>query len=561
MKSYKLIICLVLTLIQFNTTNSQTVQCAAFITNPAYHAAEVVSPFLPKAERENENLMIRSHNGGSLITAKTVTNGINTDVQITKLNGCATVWSVIWNGPFNHDDWVNCVTTDEDGNIYLTGRTWNTTNNGWDLFVVGYDANGHYTWEDVYDGTGGTNDEGFSIIARKDMVYITGQTGYSVWNFAGITRAYHWPSHFNSWSTLFYGSYNARNKSICFGDDGQIYVASEAYDDFHLYESYIHTIQYDINNGNENWNMQYSLSTTPTYINYPMEIISDKDGVIVGGVGYEPGNGSDDYVLLKYDFGGGLTWSQSYDFSNLKDHLKNIVLDRVYNIVYATGCSEYRDDNQYLSTSVISTIALKATTGAYIWNDQFSSGPGMNDYGWDIELDCNSNVYVAGTDYYVLAVLSDYLLLKYTPGGTLAWSANYGNFASIGRGTDIAISGNGLHGGIYVLGETPISVDEWLIVGFRGIEECSARLAAESKENSLNQSAYPNPSKGEISYYSDYEGMVSIYDSQSRLIVQVPVSFGDNKLDLMKCENGIYYLVFHDSESKINRNEKIIINK
>lgn len=83
-------------------------------------------------------------------------------------------WVARYNGPLNDDDEANAIMVDNMENIYVAGYQTNT-NDYFDFVTIMYDTAGDEQWVMTYDGPSGENDEACSVVADDDgNVYVTG---------------------------------------------------------------------------------------------------------------------------------------------------------------------------------------------------------------------------------------------------------------------------------------------------------------------------------------------------------------------------------------------------
>ncbi|GEM_PF-2148178 len=86
--------------------------------------------------------------------------------------------NLVWMRPFGSSDQAdsaNSVTTDNSGNIYLTGRIGNTKRQGMDIFIRKYDVSGNVAWMHQFGFLGKGNDYSSSIISDNSKnIYIVG---------------------------------------------------------------------------------------------------------------------------------------------------------------------------------------------------------------------------------------------------------------------------------------------------------------------------------------------------------------------------------------------------
>ena len=76
-------------------------------------------------------------------------------------------WVVYYDGPDSDDDYGRDVTTDEAGNVYVTGRSHSLTNMD-DIVTVMYNSTGSQLWAARYDGPGHDRDRGEVIAVGPD---------------------------------------------------------------------------------------------------------------------------------------------------------------------------------------------------------------------------------------------------------------------------------------------------------------------------------------------------------------------------------------------------------
>ena len=83
------------------------------------------------------------------------------------------IWDIRYNGPANGNDKISGMVLDESGNVYVTGCSYNGSNN--DYATVKYDPNGNEVWVVRYDGPPNGDDKAMGVsIDSLANVYITG---------------------------------------------------------------------------------------------------------------------------------------------------------------------------------------------------------------------------------------------------------------------------------------------------------------------------------------------------------------------------------------------------
>ncbi len=149
-----------------------------------------------------------------------------------------------------------------------------------------------------------------------------------------------------------------------------------------------------------------------------------------------------DIVLLKYNSSGSLLWNKTWDGYDYERPYA-LTLDSSGNI-YVTGKSGP-------SASLYDIFLVKFNNeGLEQWS-RYWGGPDL-DHGYDVALDSESNVYVAGL--YTTLTSKDICLLKYDNAGNYQWNRTLGdvNQADYGYGLSIDNSTDD----IYLVGQSGI---------------------------------------------------------------------------------------------------------
>ena len=118
-------------------------------------------------------------------------------------------------------DRVTGLTTDQTGNIYLTGSSVRTTGSGGeDFLTLKYDPSGNLQWDSYYNGTGNDGDYSKAIsVDGAGNVYITGITYETNFNFDYTTVKYD-PAGVQKWKIKYDGGFtNRRDEAIAISLD------------------------------------------------------------------------------------------------------------------------------------------------------------------------------------------------------------------------------------------------------------------------------------------------------------------------------------------------------
>jgi hypothetical protein len=169
--------------------------------------------------------------------------------------------------------------------------------------------------------------------------------------------------------------------------------------------------------------------------------------VIVTGTVLRSGSGFD-YATIKYDSTGKPLWTAFYDGpTSGSDAALALAID-VQGNVYVTGGSD--------GTSRRACTTVKySPAGKEIWARRYDGPAGEDDFGIAIALDAAGNAYVTGNSGVNFSD-SDYVALKYGPGGDVLWpGARYdGPAGGNDEAASIAVASSG---DVYVTGRSVAS--------------------------------------------------------------------------------------------------------
>jgi len=170
--------------------------------------------------------------GNVFVTGWSHGTGTGTDYATIKYDSDGTeVWIKRYDGPESGHDGARAITTDDYGNVYVTGEShgtdWNT-----DYLTIKYYSDGDTAWVRRYDGPGNGSDyaKAVALDAFKN-VYVTG-------NSVGIMTAIdyatikYYPNGDTAWTTRYNGAGNPEDYGRAVGVDGSgnIYVTGDSYD-------------------------------------------------------------------------------------------------------------------------------------------------------------------------------------------------------------------------------------------------------------------------------------------------------------------------------------------
>ena len=369
------------------------------------------------------------------------------------------IWATYYGGSSGEGGTSIC--TDNSGNLYVTGQTYNIPNNFptqtltgaynqtthgggiLDGFILKFNSSGERIWATYY---GGTNYDVFGSICTDNSgaLYVTGHTrGGTNFPTQTLTGAYNqtygggydaFILKFNSsgarlWATYYGGSNGDYGFGICTDNSGNLYVTggtesinfptqtlSGAYNQT-IYGSNTDAFILKFNSsgarlwatyyGGTNYDVGYEICTDNSGNLY---VTGETNGInlptqFLPGAYYQTYGGSDDAFILKFNSSGARLWATYYG-GNVLDEGSSICTDNSGNLYVTgrTGGSNFPIQtftnayNQTYGGGGYDAFILKFnSSGARLWATYY----GGNGWDWGVSscTDNSDNLYVTGWTY------------------------------------------------------------------------------------------------------------------------------------------------------------------
>ena len=254
-------------------------------------------------------------------------------------------WVAEYNGPVNGKDATYAIALDSGSNVYVTGGSEFSENNE-DYITIKYNELGVEQWVVRYNGPGNGGDGASDMVLDNEgNIYITGRSiglGTAV-DYATIKYN---NSGVEQWVARYNGPKNGVDRALAIALDSDENVCitgyiNLTYDGYYGYYTDYATIKYD-SNGVEQWIAIYN--GNGNLDDRAFDMCADKEGnIYVTGYSYVSNIvGQIDYATIKYNKTGTEQWIATYDFLNEStDWARAITLDSQNN-VYITGtCLNY----------------------------------------------------------------------------------------------------------------------------------------------------------------------------------------------------------------------------
>ncbi|MGB2696684.1 MAG: SBBP repeat-containing protein [Candidatus Zixiibacteriota bacterium] len=141
-----------------------------------------------------------------------------------------TAWIRRYNAPGNDNDYIEAIGVDSDGNVSITGNSWDDLTQ-WDYCTVRYDSSGNELWARRYNGPGNHYDTPTALaIDDSSNIYVTGYS-YSDWARNDYATIKYYPNGDTAWVRTYNGPANTNDWTyvVTLDNYGNAYVAGGSY--------------------------------------------------------------------------------------------------------------------------------------------------------------------------------------------------------------------------------------------------------------------------------------------------------------------------------------------
>ncbi|MFX0132205.1 MAG: SBBP repeat-containing protein [Candidatus Hodarchaeota archaeon] len=225
-------------------------------------------------------------------------------------------------------------------------------------------------------------------------------------------------------------------RDVVIGNDGYIYITGKLYNQSSgVYDLFI--AKYN-KSGEQEWNATWNSGSGLETIGYGIDIDFSTQNLYVAG--YSKNTSSDvDIILLKYSTDGIYQWNRTWGGNEWDGGYDIVVNDS--NSIYITGSTESFDP-------LGDVVLLKYnSTGHLKWFK--TCGGSDTDFSYNLDIDSFGNIYIAGHTSSFGTATSNGYLIKYNKTGGFEWNKTWGGDLAddfydltIDSNGDIIIAGN-----------------------------------------------------------------------------------------------------------------------
>ena len=354
--------------------------------------------------------MVIDNNGNIFFTgARWNSSSAEWDFLTTKVNANGSAaWSVLYDGNGIGSGWDYAwgISIDRSGNLYSTGHSQGTFN-GYDWVTVKYDSSGVEQWVARYENPDNTglqsnyDNDVFEVDADENgNVFVSGYT------FNGNTHELTLLKYDNTGNLIWARDIDTRakwpttniNKNYMKLDRwNNIYLLSQIQSNSNSTDMML--AKYDPN-GNLNWTSTWDSPSHDSdytsggfYVDEALAIDLNGNAIVSGVTSDRTVQFREDMITLKYDTAGNLLWSNVFNgIGNDEDRPYGLALDISGN-AYLTGSSYFTSaigDVDYI------TFKINGTTGIRDWSITYDGTANFSDEAHAICVDSLNNVYITG---------------------------------------------------------------------------------------------------------------------------------------------------------------------
>ncbi len=389
---------------------------------------------------DNLREIITDNSGNIYVAGYSVGKDTDRDMFLCKLSSAGdTLWTRQVTGTlFGSDEEANAIALDNTGNVIISGYTKNS-GTGSDITISKYSSAGVLAWTVIYNSPSNESDRSYDLTTdAQGNIYITGKSDIN--SSPIITNDEIFTAKYNAagtlqWSALHTGGSGIdRGRSIHVATSGNVYVCAQT---FNGTDDDISVIKYN-SSGTQQWIYTHASSDMEIFKNSILR--SGENITLCANSAASTDLTATRMLILNIDNTGSETWTQG-NSSNLATSADALAQNSSGEILMV-GSIATQAGPQYNFDCL--TMKFQAD-GQLIWENQYNSPAGLDDIGDVIAVDANDNVIVAcHSNTGTITDINYHLVLLALNGanGSFANSAVFAASDSINVCNDIVLSNN-----------------------------------------------------------------------------------------------------------------------
>lgn len=326
-------------------------------------------------------------------------------------------WTALFDGPAGDQDEKPRIALDESGNTYIAGASAGG-DSGYDFSTVKYDSLGRQLWERRFNGDANSLDMPRDIaVDPQGNVIVTGYSWRNLHTDGGTESDFATLKYDPDGNLLWQRYYDGLGRGdyverMAVDGAGNVYLMGASIGEGGLLVEYA-VVKYDAD-GHDLWVRRFTQGPDGAI---PTDMVVAADGTVhVTGVGAADGGESREIVTLKYSPDGERLWAESLSASlpgNDLDTAMGITVDgegNSYVVGWAWTTEKGRRDFLVLKYS---------PDGTLLWRKGW--GRRGDDLAYGVAVDGGGNVYVTGVSSSSRSRGSDVTLARLNRDGALVW--------------------------------------------------------------------------------------------------------------------------------------------
>ncbi len=344
------------------------------------------------------------------------------------------LWTVNYGPGLPHSNhMVQAVTTDDAGNIYVTGTTTGSNGEAW-IITIKYDSNGQQLWMGKYQWPDNNFSSPSAInLDKTGNIYIAG-TIFDKQNGGDFLVLKYDSQGSLFWTAIYDGPAHGKDYGLkCVtGDNSSIYVTGPSSGGTEFSDDYA-TVKFD-KDGKQLWAARYN-GPGDRY-DSPHDIKLDSEGNVIVTGESDMTERSRVYATVKYNSDGKQLWVSQYNGPDDAGNIPSAMAVDEEGNIYVTGWSATRPNG-----SVFATVKYDPD-GKQLWVSEYKgNNVGLTEANL-ITLDGEGNIYVAGTSSLDSQYIT-YDTVKYDTNGNELWSAAYSKAHFMNRPDGLFVDAGG----------------------------------------------------------------------------------------------------------------------
>ena len=416
------------------------------------------------------------------------------------------------------------LTIDDNNNIYITGKIYNTSKDAFDILITKYTNSGVQLWNETWGGN--FDDIGYSIDSdSSNNLYIVGESNSFGNGSSDIILLKYSSSGDLLWNRTSGGAQYDTGYGLITDHNNNIYTVGY-YEPFGSFGDAI-VLKY---NSTGDLQLNFTWGGLDTDVAYDI-VLDSSENIYITGYTSSFGAMTSDLFLAKFNSIGELQWNETWGGS-LPDDGYSLVVDSSDNILVVGNTQNYGAGGNDI-------ILFKFnSSGGPLWNTTW--GGSEHDYGYSIALDSKENIYITGYTKSFDGIDKDVSLVKFNHNGDYIWHKIWGNELE-DIAYDIAIDS---YDNIFITGKTETTTNDYdlFLVKFLPIPddfELSADVSFPHPEGNFTLSWAESLDANNYSLYQSNETITEINSN-----VKEKVKGNTNRTYyITNLEQGIHYFL------------------